>query len=72
MNALFTENGPLRIKQTGENDSNGYEITYEPENAWSAAGDLLFIDQPVGTGWSYGSHAATSLDEIGSDFLTFL
>ena len=26
----------------------------------------------MGTGWSYGEHAATSLDEIGEDFVTFL
>ena len=72
MNALFTENGPLRIAQNGDKDSDDYEITYEPEIAWSAAGDLLFIDQPVGTGWSYGEHAAQSMDEIGDDFVTFL
>jgi carboxypeptidase D len=27
---------------------------------------------PVGTGWSYGEKANTSLEEVGTDFLTFL
>ena len=73
MNALFTENGAFRVKQTGdEKYSNDYSISYHPADSWAAAGDLLFIDQPVGTGWSYGEKAATSLDEIGDDFVTFL
>ena len=59
MNALFTENGPLRIKQTGDDKySDDYAISYHPADSWAAAGDLLFIDQPVGTGWSYGEKAA--------------
>ena len=45
MNALFTENGPLRIKQTGDDKySNDYAISYHPAESWAAAGDLLFID----------------------------
>ena len=73
MNALWTGNGPLRVKETqsGIKDQD-FAITYDTANSWAAAGDLLWIDQPVGTGWSYGEHSATNLVEIGDDLLQFL
>jgi carboxypeptidase C (cathepsin A) len=71
MNALFTENGPLRVQESEEEDFD-FKVSYEPENSWQEAGDLIYVDSPVGTGWSYGEQAATSLNEIGSDFVTFL
>ena len=70
MNALFTGNGPLRVTETGDHED--FDITYVPSDSWVGLGDLMWIDQPVGTGWSYGEHAAQSLDEIGNDFVTFM
>jgi len=32
----------------------------------------MFVDHPVGTGWSYGSQVPTNLNEIADDFLGFL
>lgn len=32
----------------------------------------MYVDMPVGTGWSYGEKANQSLEEVGDDFLTFL
>ena len=58
MNALFTENGPLRVAQVDPEDQDSYQVTYEPQLSWQQAGDLLFVDQPVGTGWSYGEKSA--------------
>mmetsp|Transcript_43309 Transcript_43309/g.57327 ORF Transcript_43309/g.57327 Transcript_43309/m.57327 type:complete len:196 (-) Transcript_43309:1738-2325(-) len=73
MNALWTGNGPLRVSETGSSKhGEDFEITYDTTVSWQAAGDLLWIDQPVGTGWSYGEHMVTSLDEIADEFLTFL
>ena len=68
MNALWTGNGPLRVTQTGDD----FEISYDTTISWQAAGDLLWVDQPVGTGWSYGEHTVTSIDEIGEEFVQFL
>ena len=68
MNALWTGNGPLRVSQTGDD----FEISYDTTISWQAAGDLLWVDQPVGTGWSYGEHTVTSIDEIGEEFVQFL
>lgn len=56
MNALFTGNGPLRVTETGDHED--FDITYVPSDSWVGLGDLMWIDQPVGTGWSYGEHAA--------------
>jgi carboxypeptidase D len=35
-------------------------------------GDLLFVDHPVGTGWSYGDVVPKNLNEIADEFLAFL
>ena len=73
MNALWTGNGPLRVSETGSDvEGEDFEITYDTTISWQEVGDLLWIDQPVGTGFSYGEHAVTSLDEIGEDFKQFL
>ncbi|KAL2794381.1 alpha/beta-hydrolase [Aspergillus keveii] len=44
--ALFQENGPCRINEFG----NGTEFN---PYGWSRNSSLLFVDQPVGTGFSY-------------------
>ena len=73
MNALWTGNGPLRVREIA-NSANGddFSITYDTTISWQEAGDLLWIDQPVGTGWSFGEHTVTSLDEIADEFLQFM
>lgn len=38
-------------------------------------GDVLYLDQPVGTGFSFGqtdSDVLTSMDDIASEFINFL
>ena len=70
MNALFTANGPLRVEEISYRED--FAITYDPDNSWVGLGDLLWIDQPSNTGWSYGEHYATSLEEIGNDMVTFM
>lgn len=72
MNALWMETGPLRVVQTDLNDLDSFVVTYEPDQSWQSLGDLLFVDHPVGTGWSYGDHSPTTLEEIGSEFVDFL
>ena len=72
MNAVWTETGPMRVTQADPADLDSFVITYEPQDSWQHLGDLLFVDHPVGTGWSYGSHSPESLPEIAEDFVTFL
>lgn len=47
-------------------------MTYEPDKLWTSLGDLMYVDHPVGTGWSYGNKVPTNLNEIADDFLGFL
>jgi carboxypeptidase C (cathepsin A) len=45
MNALWTGNGPLRVKETGSGvEGEDFEITYDTTLSWADAGDLLWID----------------------------
>eukprot|EP01027_Heterolobosea_sp_BB2_P004616 GEZU01007079.1.p1 GENE.GEZU01007079.1~~GEZU01007079.1.p1 ORF type:complete len:198 (-),score=67.03 GEZU01007079.1:402-995(-) len=44
--ALFTENGPYRV------NANGTGISANPYS-WNTNANVLWVDQPVGTGFSY-------------------
>lgn len=63
--ALFGENGPCKVSLDGQQTTiNGA--------SWNTRANLLYVDQPVGTGFSYGS--AFDHDEVGvaDDMYSFL
>lgn len=64
--ALFYENGPFKFNEDGTFASNPY--------SWNEIGNLLYVDQPIGTGYS---HAAVGQDvrneaEVAEDMAIFL
>ena len=65
--ALFYENGPYTI-----ND----DLTLNPNaQSWNKVSNLLYVDQPVGTGFSRCSsifHYDSTEDEIAANIKTFL
>lgn len=64
----FLELGPLLIKRTSTN------VQIVPNDfSWVKKYNVLFVDQPVGTGLSYADvntpgSFATSMDEVANDF----
>jgi carboxypeptidase C (cathepsin A) len=68
MDGLFLELGPLRL------DAKGNTVKINP-HSWHNVANLLFIDQPVGTGLSYTTSRdgyAKNDDEINKHFYKFL
>ncbi|KAF8551345.1 alpha/beta-hydrolase, partial [Imleria badia] len=63
---LFFENGPIHI-------SNNYSL-FENEYAWTTVADYVWIDQPVGTGFSTADSNGYVYDEdqMAADFMGFL
>ncbi|KAG8713828.1 hypothetical protein FRC08_012751 [Ceratobasidium sp. 394] len=56
MIGLFQENGPCRMNSDGET------VSHNPYS-WNEYANMLYIDQPVGAGYSYGSQVVgTSKD----------
>jgi carboxypeptidase C (cathepsin A) len=49
MNGLFLEGGPLQVKRDGDE----FELS-APKQAWTDDYNVIYLDQPVTTGFSYG------------------
>jgi carboxypeptidase C (cathepsin A) len=68
MRGLFVQNGPLT--------TDGSSVSLAPSgSSLTEVGDVLYLDQPVGTGFSYGlsdTDVATSLDQVAHEFINFL
>ncbi|KAI0329310.1 alpha/beta-hydrolase [Cubamyces sp. BRFM 1775] len=66
MIALTTENGPIHVLANGTWVFNNF--------SWNHLADMIWIDQPVGTGFSTADSTGYIADEdqMGEDFLGFL
>jgi len=69
MFGLFLENGPLRVIQVGGETE--FEIM-AAENSWADTYHIIFLDQPVQTGFSYGDSFLTDMKQGSQEFLNFL
>jgi len=63
--ALFGENGPCTVNPDGQN------TTTNPYS-WNSNANLLYIDQPTGTGFSYGTGLDHDEAEVAKDMYAFL
>ncbi|KAJ3396164.1 Cell death protease [Lobulomyces angularis] len=66
MDGMFLESGAFRLLDNGNLALNNY--------SWYYDADLLFVDQPVNTGFSYSNAGGTpkSQPELVKDFILFL
>jgi len=64
---LFNENGPCHVLSTGMSTSKN-------KYSWNSNASLLFIDQPAGTGFSYGLESDYDHNErqVSADMYNFL
>ena len=63
---VLMEIGPYRLK-----DQDNLELN---PGSWNEFANLLFVDNPVGTGYSYAdtNSYVSELDEMADHFITFL
>lgn len=64
MDGALMEAGPFRINDDGKVIKN--------EGSWHNAGDIVFVDQPAGTGFSYTKEYDHDLDQVAWQFLKFM
>ncbi|KAJ7721117.1 alpha/beta-hydrolase [Mycena metata] len=66
LRGLMTENGPLHVNGDYSISNNNY--------SWSQLADVVWVDQPVGTGYSTSDTGSYVADEnqVAEDFLGFL
>lgn len=63
--ALFGENGPCKVNKDGT-------ATTRNPYSWNFAANLLYVDQPTGTGFSYGSGYDHDEKGVANDMYDFL
>ncbi|GAM20248.1 hypothetical protein SAMD00019534_034230, partial [Acytostelium subglobosum LB1] len=73
MDGLFIENGPFRVVSNNQSSS-GYNVNINP-SSWHNTANMLYIDEPVGTGFSYVLNAngyVRNDNDLEVDFYMFL
>ena len=76
MLGAFTELGPYfyTFNETGELTDDKFHMDFN-ENAWNNHANVLFVDQPLGTGFSFTDgfkHMRKKESDIALDFERFL
>jgi len=69
--ANFLMNGPMRMERTGSGVDD-FEVYLNPFGSWSYEAHMIYVDQPVGTGFSYGTPLLTTMDEAANEFINFM
>ena len=70
MRGLFLEGGPLRVIRNGTK-SNDYQLL-AADHSWADDYSVIFVDQPVNTGFSYGNTTLNDMKEGSKEFINFI
>eukprot|EP00347_Sterkiella_histriomuscorum_P012091 403369927 len=70
MNGLFLENGPLQVSGGVSADQDDYQVSLR-KGSWGDLADILYLDNPVGTGFSYGDSYVSSIEDAAREFVLF-
>ena len=72
MAGLFLENGPLKVTQPlGGKDNTDYLVGLR-EGAWTELADVVYIDNPVNVGFSYGDSYVSSMRTLADELVNFV
>lgn len=71
---LFFEMGPVTtpLQPAGSFGQTNNEPYGYNKYAWSNATTIMYVEQPIGTGFSYGTNTPNNEEEVGRDFYYFL
>lgn len=64
----FFENGPLKLVKDASNITRVNSLNNQ---AWTAIANMVFVDQPIGVGYSYGHRKITKGEQIGEYIIKF-
>ena len=70
--ANFLFSSPLRIAQGVDSLGNPDFTINLSDDTWITQATMIYIDQPVGTGFSYGENLLTTMDEAAEEFETLV
>mmetsp|Transcript_38133 Transcript_38133/g.50052 ORF Transcript_38133/g.50052 Transcript_38133/m.50052 type:complete len:139 (+) Transcript_38133:228-644(+) len=74
MLGLYTENGPYWYRYRKGHAKEPFELEYN-EHSWNSAANVMYVDQPLGTGFSFINSLGSlrwSEGAIAEDFYNFL
>eukprot|EP00350_Pseudokeronopsis_sp_OXSARD2_P011528 CAMPEP_0170541832 /NCGR_PEP_ID=MMETSP0211-20121228/1451_1 /TAXON_ID=311385 /ORGANISM="Pseudokeronopsis sp., Strain OXSARD2" /LENGTH=176 /DNA_ID=CAMNT_0010844701 /DNA_START=318 /DNA_END=848 /DNA_ORIENTATION=- len=67
----FLETGPIRVTKEGATNSD-FSLGLNDEGSWVEIANVVFVDQPVGTGFSYGSPPVTDMQDGADEIRNFI
>lgn len=73
--AAFAENGPFEVIENKDENSEDKYVLKETKYGWDTVGHLLYVDQPVNTGFSWTSDntdEARDEETVSNDIFEFL
>ena len=64
------ENGPLKLLK--DRESGNVNVHSLKGEAWSAVSNIVFVDQPIGVGYSYGHRKVEDGKQVGEYMVKFI